>query len=38
MKAELAKLHRETIPPVGMLPISAGNGGRVGGVHKNSAN
>ena len=22
MKAELAKLHRETIPPVGMLPIS----------------
>src|SRR5438132_4144313 len=23
MKAELAKLHRETIPPTGMLPISA---------------
>jgi gamma-glutamyltranspeptidase/glutathione hydrolase len=23
MKAELAKLHRETIPPLGMLPISA---------------
>ncbi len=22
MKAELAKLHRETIPPIGMLPIS----------------
>jgi gamma-glutamyltranspeptidase / glutathione hydrolase len=22
MKAELAKLHRETVPPVGMLPIS----------------
>ena len=22
MKAELAKLHRETIPPTGMLPIS----------------
>ena len=22
MKAELAKLHRETIPPLGMLPIS----------------
>src|SRR5205809_2987505 len=26
MKAELAKLHRETIPPLGMLPISVPGG------------
>src|SRR5713101_5154798 len=35
MKAELAKLHRETIPPTGMLPISVpGTADAWAGLHK----
>src|SRR5207248_7304640 len=35
MKAELAKLHRETIPPTGMLPISVpGTVGAWAELHK----
>src|SRR4029077_12586455 len=35
MKSELAKLHRETIPALGMLPISvAGTGGAWAQLHK----
>jgi len=34
MKSELAKLHRETIPPLGMLPISVPERGCVAELHK----